>query len=630
MSNIYEKAPYKSLIKDKELFESIRNRLEHPGVITESLHEDDLPDFETGPTITERLDGGPLTRVPIDALEAIILLEGRPSLFIQDNDFLDPPNDVLLERLNPHRAKIKESIKAVGRIDVLSFTDRYHMGTAWRLSEDVLVTNRHVAETFARKRGGRLVFKRQMNGLPFKADVNFLREVERSRTDSVDVLEVLHMEPNNEAYPDMALLRVKDNGRLSPPLELAATGPERDEDVIVIGYPGDSPRDNDPGALERYFDKQYGYKRLSPGRISESLAGSIVFNHDCTTLGGNSGSAVVNLETGQVVGLHFAGVPEDNNWAASCTVLRQRLNAVRKRNYAVPAIETSGAETVPVAETRITADQLADRTGYDSEFLIQSVPLPTPIEDLAQKVTPVGDDVNGELRYRHYSIVMHSERRLAMFTACNLDGGRAYRITRGRDRWQTDPRIPDERQADNSLYRHNPLDRGHLVRRLDPAWGDTRAEADAAAEDTFFYTNAAPQHAKLNQRIWLGLENYVLENADNHDIRVSVFTGPVFKESDRVYRNIQIPESFWKVLAFRNGNDRLSATGYLLSQSDFLRDLEFVYGAYETYQLPLADLTSMTGLDFGSLTEVDPLSNMTEEAGSRRGHCVKSLNDLIL
>jgi endonuclease G len=328
------------------------------------------------------------------------------------------------------------------------------------------------------------------------------------------------------------------------------------------------------------------------------------------------------------VGLHFAGSPEVNNWAASCTALRQRLNAVRKRNYAVPALESRGEDLI--REARITADELADRAGYDSEFLGDAVPLPVPVTELAKQVTPVGDDLGGELRYRHFSVVMHSKRRLAIFTACNIDGGRAYRITRGRDRWRTDPRIPEERQADNSLYRRNPLDRGHLVRRLDPAWGDTRAEADAAAEDTFFYTNAAPQHERFNQRIWLDLENYILENADNHDIRVSVFTGPVFKESDRVYRKIQIPESFWKVLVFRNGNGRLSATGYLLTQSDFLSDLEFVYGAYETYQLPISDLTAMTGLDFGSLIEVDPLNKTTEAAIGARGHCIKSLDDLIL
>lgn len=32
-----------------------------------------------------------------------------------------------------------------------------------------------------------------------------------------------------------------------------------------------------------------------------------LLTHDCSTLGGNSGSAVVDLDTHQVVGLHFGG-----------------------------------------------------------------------------------------------------------------------------------------------------------------------------------------------------------------------------------------------------------------------------------------------------------------------------------
>jgi len=627
----FEKDPYKSLRLDEEVFESICNQFEGAAGLEGMMEDADAEMFEAGPSISDRLGMGPIEGAPMDALEAIVLLTGRPSLFIQDGDYLDPPNDVLAQRLEQHRATIKASIAAVGRVDVLTLTDRYHMGTAWRISDDVLLTNRHVAATFARQRGGGIVFRRQMNGVPYKADVDFVREWERTGKNRVEVLEVLHMEPDSSAYPDMALLRIKDNGSLPEPLVLADKPPEPKEDIVVIGYPGDSPRDNDPGALARYFDGVYGVKRLSPGRVSKFSAGEIVFNHDCTTLGGNSGSAVIRPESGEVVGLHFAGTPEVNNWAASCMSLRQRLDAVRKRNYAVPAIPGREDEE-PVAEARLTAQDFADREGYDPDFLADSVPLPVPTGDVAQQVTAVGDDASGELKYIHYSVVMRSDRRLALFTACNIDGGQAYRITRGRDRWQTDPRIPDEFQVGNALYRNNPLDRGHLVRRLDPAWGITREEADAASEDTFFYTNAAPQHENLNQRIWLGLENYVLENADNHDIKVSVFTGPVFHENDRTYRGIQIPESFWKVLAFRNSITRqLSATGYLLTQSEFLGNLEFVYGAYETYQVPIADLQSMTGLSFGDLADVDPLaSEIADEAIGPRGNRIESLDQLML
>ena len=58
-------------------------------------------------------------------------------------------------------------------------------------------------------------------------------------------------------------------------------------------------------------------------------------------------------------------------------------------------------------------------------------------------------------------------------------------------------------QTGEDVYRDNDLDRGHLVRRLDPAWGPKSA---AAVDDTFHFTNCAPQHHEFNagRTLWLG------------------------------------------------------------------------------------------------------------------------------
>ena len=97
------------------------------------------------------------------------------------------------------------------------------------------------------------------------------------------------------------------------------------------------------------------------------------------------------------------------------------------------------------------------------------------------------------------------------------------RPPRDRDVWRFDPRIPQTAQLGNDLYRGNNLDRGHQVRRLDPVWGE-EDEALLAQEDTFHYTNACPQHKDLNQREWNDLEDYVLDNAGAHELKVSVLT----------------------------------------------------------------------------------------------------------
>lgn len=64
------------------------------------------------------------------------------------------------------------------------------------------------------------------------------------------------------------------------------------------------------------FDGVYYIKRLAPGKVGvpdvkpEVMSfGKIVstLTHDSSTLGGNSGSAVLDVSTGEIIALHFAG-----------------------------------------------------------------------------------------------------------------------------------------------------------------------------------------------------------------------------------------------------------------------------------------------------------------------------------
>lgn len=156
------------------------------------------------------------------------------------------------------------------------------------------------------------------------------------------------------------------------------------------------------------------------------------------------------------------------------------------------------------------------------------------------------------------------------------------------------------------------MDRGHLVRRLDPVWGDKAIQAN---NDTFHFTNSSPQHKNLNQKIWLDLENYILQNAQNHNLKVSIFTGPVFRSDDMIYRGkFKIPAEFWKVAVMIKDDGKISATAYLQTQKNMIENLEFAYGEYKTYQVPVSRIEEITGLDFGNLSKCDPIANI-ESAG---------------
>ncbi|MEJ7608880.1 MAG: DNA/RNA non-specific endonuclease, partial [Bryobacteraceae bacterium] len=219
---------------------------------------------------------------------------------------------------------------------------------------------------------------------------------------------------------------------------------------------------------------------------------------------------------------------------------------------------------------------------------------------------------------------MNSERRFAFYTACNIDGLNSINVRRTNDNWLLDPRIDESHQVGNELYFKNDLDRGHLVRRLDPVWG---IDAERANNDTFFYTNASPQHARLNQGNWNALEDYVLNNTNAHDLRVNVYTGPIFADDDPEYRDVLLPQRFWKVVCVVNGDTgKLHATGYMLSQSDLLTDIEFVFGQFRTYQVPIAVVEAVAGLDFGKLESVDPVRSQKGFRERSRGCKISCFN----
>ena len=49
--------------------------------------------------------------------------------------------------------------------------------------------------------------------------------------------------------------------------------------------------------------------------------------HDCTTLGGNSGSVVLDLDSGKALGLHFSGRFLTTNYAVRADVVKQAVGA---------------------------------------------------------------------------------------------------------------------------------------------------------------------------------------------------------------------------------------------------------------------------------------------------------------
>jgi endonuclease G, mitochondrial len=282
-----------------------------------------------------------------------------------------------------------------------------------------------------------------------------------------------------------------------------------------------------------------------------------------------------------------------------------------------------------------------NRQGYQADFLGASVSLPVlnldQIKNAAKNIAAVAGQDNTVLHYHHFSIVMNRRRQLAYYTAVNIDGAMSKNPERKGDKWYFDPRIAESEQIGGDLYARNQLDRGHLVRRLDPAWGDNK-EALWANNDTFHFTNCSPQHARFNQNsaTWQGIENYLLHQlAQEGRRRLNIFTGPVLTEVDPIYRGVRLPLHFWKIAVYNDTNANLVAAAYLLSQEDLVKNVEGLEAFKpNTFQVKVDEIMERTELDFSHLLafQVD-LGRSSQLERSPMGDeriLLKTLADLVM
>ena len=361
-------------------------------------------------------------------------------------------------------------------------------------------------------------------------------------------------------------------------------------------------------------------------------------NYTTDTMPGSSGSPVFNDEW-VTIALHHAGVPDPNDSTKYIANEGIRISSIMKfiairrstlredQQVLLDSIFAGSELPHPRPSQMIIGDLdigwYERSIGYDMTFLGNNytVSLPKLRSDLEQDIAPLTNG-NTVLDYTHFSIVMSKSRRLAYYTAVNIYGDQLVDLKR-KKKWYFDPRIDRIYQCGPELYNNNDLDQGHLVRRLDPVWGELARKAN---EDTFHFTNCSPQHKDFNQKTWLDLENYILSNADTFNLKVSVFTGPVFRTDDMLYRGIKIPAEFWKIAVMVKDDGNLSATAYLQTQKNLITDLEFAYGSYKTYQVAITSIENLTGLDFGNLRNHDPIRSITAALGVTETAIVNVIN----
>jgi endonuclease G len=643
-----------------------------------------------------------LTPEEAAGLEAIVMPDLRPVAFLRRDGFDELPFPWVHLNEDPYRQRILSLSPSIGRIELPDCSWCPYAGTGFVVGLDLLMTNRHVAGHFAVGLG-----RREIRYTPGDAAVNFHR-YRRLRDDPpepaeetavLQVRDVVMIHP----YWDMALLRVDGLTDAQVPLELSVSDPEDlfGMEVAVIGYPARDDR-SDLELQDRIFERVYRVKRLQPGQVHvrgrvHSYGREVqALTHNASTLGGNSGSAIIDLETGKVVGLHFAGVylkanysvpayelardgrvveagvrfdgslPPTADWgpywrgaesAERDAAATKDFDAPTQVSADAPSVAIAGGPatvtlTIPVTITvslgePLTAaagpatvpdeealrapfihDGLETRAGYDPEFLGLddglTVPLPRLTPD-GERVVATLEDGSHELKYHKFSVVVHKRRRLALFTAANVDWRPQSRLVGGvkfgrkeltgladndRERWVTDPRIPGAHQLPDVFYTKGggAFDKGHLVRRDDVCWGTSKEDIQMANGDTFHTTNCSPQVAGFNRANrgednWGRLENMV--RAETRAERAILFSGPAFADDDPLFNSrdvhgrvsIPIPRAYWKIVVVK-GAGGPEAYGFILEQdlSAVPTAEEFVVpSAWRRYLRSIAEIEGLLG-----------------------------------
>ncbi len=263
---------------------------------------------------------------------AIVLFDGRPAIQLVDGTF-QTPRAPWAELGTPEvRARLEKAGASVGRLETDDSRFPF-LGTAFAVGPNLAVTT----------------------AVPEGSGALFLAFDEGER------VPVAGRIPVTFGGAECLLLELTLPDGIEP-LTISALTPDEltDRGVVVIGYPASDPR-NDPAVVQRIFGGILGSKRLMPGRVTgQHVDGAL--HHDASTLVGSGGAPLIDIATGEVVGIHYAGIYLKTNLAAPATVVAAQL-ASSKSGQESPVLapdEHNPAKTMatelPTARPEVTPD----------------------------------------------------------------------------------------------------------------------------------------------------------------------------------------------------------------------------------------------------------------------------------
>jgi hypothetical protein len=271
---------------------------------------------------------GTLSEIDLSGLEAIVMLTGRPPLRYLDGVVEMPPeigeNEIWRVLVADQRKQIEARSASVGLIAREPPNAPIEpLGTGWRLGDKFVVTNRHVVQHLADS-PSKPVKAWRLNPT-LTASVDFWAVTKPSKKQRFPLKSIAWCADFDG--PDLGILEFAIAEAPPAPLPIdwseatlgrtleRESGPTfQGRQVYVVGHPW---RVTTSGPIAQVFGKADGHKRCSPGCVTAINAARKTFEHDCSTLGGNSGSCVLSVDQHAVVGVHYAGVNVHDNGVGS-------------------------------------------------------------------------------------------------------------------------------------------------------------------------------------------------------------------------------------------------------------------------------------------------------------------------
>ncbi|MDW6094068.1 DNA/RNA non-specific endonuclease [Vibrio rhizosphaerae] len=179
--------------------------------------------------------------------------------------------------------------------------------------------------------------------------------------------------------------------------------------------------------------------------------------------------------------------------------------------------------------------------------------------------TPGGDTL---LCHESFEVGYNRELREPDWTAYQLTKESVEKSCSSNPDFRPDPAIPESEQANDDDYDDNVWDKGHLAPRANV---DTSCNAEL---QSVYYTNAAPQHERMNRVGWRTLEGRINKLVRNLNVPVYVITGVTHNTHEIVEGGtIEIPDRFWKAIYIPSLQQSI---GFIYKNEELLTDNLFI------------------------------------------------------